>query len=295
MNREPSSTDPDNCDDSAGACDAPDADSSRVSLWKNTPTLREAYPVRSYEVDACGRLSISALCNFMQDAAGMHAEELGVSVAQLQKQNKTWMLSRLVLQMNAYPGRQDRLHVTTWPSGIRRLFALRDFLFRDDRNRPLGSAATAWLIIDMPTRRPLRVDPFVKHMNPGAQGDQSDPELNLFEKIPESSTYENELRFRIRYRDLDINRHVNNVSFIEWVVESLPTNVMHRSMLSGLEINFLAEAFHGDIVISKSHPLEDRSGMFLHSVVREADGQELVRARTVWQTMQKDPLGSLLK
>jgi len=283
MIKEPLSTNQENFDGTADAMDIPDADPCQTSLRKDAHMHSDVYAVRSYEVDACGRLSISALCNFMQDAAGKHADELGVSVAQLQKESKTWMLSRLALQMKVYPGWQETFHVTTWPSGSRRLFALRDFLFHDSQNRLLGSAATAWLVIDTKYRRPVRIEPFLKKLNPGAHGSETIFEPNLFEKIPKFSDYSHEIRFRIRYQDLDTNRHVNNVSFIEWIVESIPAEELQCSMLTGLEIHYMAEAFHGDFVISKSRPLDGQSGTFLHRIVKEDSGQELIRARTAWK------------
>jgi len=194
------------------------------------------------------------------------------------------VLSRLALQMQSYPAWQDMLHVTTWPSGSRRLFALRNFLFRDRQDRLLGAAATAWLIIATQNRRPQRIEPFLKKLNPGVPAAGAGPELNLFEKIPIFSAYEHEKRFRIRYRDLDINRHVNNVSFVEWIIESIPAEELHRSMLTGLEINYLAEAFYGDFVISKARPVDGRPGIFMHSIISEDDSRELIRARTVWKT-----------
>jgi len=284
MLKKPLSTDQENFVTAVGFSDASAADPSRIPIQEDTPVHSDVYAIRSYEVDACGRLSIPALCNFMQDAASKHADKLGVSVAQLQKEHKTWVLSRLTLQMQSYPAWQDPLHVTTWPSGSRRLYALRNFLFLDRQERLLGAAATAWLIIDMQNRRPLRIEPFLKKLNPGAPAAGACPELKLFEKIPIFSVYAHEKRFRIRYRDLDINRHVNNVSYIEWIIESIPAEELHRSMLTGLEINYVAEAFYGDFVISKARPVDGRPGIFLHSIVREDGNQELIRARTVWKT-----------
>lgn len=284
MIKEPISTGHENVTGAVGANEVPDAVPSRVSLREDTPMHSDVYAIRSYEVDACGRLSIPALCNFMQEAAGKHADELGVSVAQLQKESKTWMLSRLTLQMNVYPGWQDPFHVTTWPSGSRRLFALRNFLFHDSRKRLMGAAATAWLVFDTHNRHPLKVDPFVKNLNPSAPTALTDFERNLFKKIPRLDAYTHEMRFRIRFQDLDTNRHVNNVSFIEWVIESIPVEELQRSMLTGLEINYTAEAFHGDFVISKARPVDGRPGIFMHSIIKEDGGRELVRAKTVWKT-----------
>ena len=87
----------------------------------------------------------------------------------------------------------------------------------------------------------------------------------------------------VRYRDLDINQHVNNVSFVEWLVESIPVRVLNTSVLAELEINFLAEAFYEDHVLAACHPLDSQNTSFHHSLIRQQDGRELVRARTKWR------------
>jgi hypothetical protein len=45
--------------------------------------LEQNYSIRSYEIDAGGRLSIPSIFNLLQDAASNHALRLGVSVHQL--------------------------------------------------------------------------------------------------------------------------------------------------------------------------------------------------------------------
>lgn len=246
------------------------------NIWK------EVYTVRSYEIDANARLSVPVLCNFMQDAAGKHAHSLGVSVRQLRENNNTWVLSRLALQMKAYPCHHDQFEVMTWPSGSERLFALREFLFSLGPNQIIGSASTAWLVIGIKNRRPLRIKPFLEKLNPISRPSGKTSDLPLFETMPEINHYHREIRFRVRYDDLDINQHVNNVSYVEWVIESIPAQKRIDAVLTGLEVHYQAEAFYGDIVISRCSSLDNRNGIFLHSVIKETNGQELLRARTTW-------------
>ncbi len=244
------------------------------------PIRTETYRVRSYEVDADGRLSVPALFNLLQDAASNHAEALGVSIRHLRSENLTWVLSRLHLSIDAWPRWGDTLQVQTWPSGVDRLFALRDFRLLDGGGTPVGAAVSAWLVIRTATRRPVRISPFIERLHPLDAGHVLPP---TFAKLPPLAPPAHEKRFRVRYRDLDINRHVNNVSYIEWAVEGVPRDRMSRAVLTGLEISYMAEAFLDDGILACCRAETRDQSRFLHSIRQEASGRELARARTTWK------------
>jgi acyl-CoA thioesterase FadM len=58
---------------------------------------------------------------------------------------------------------------------------------------------------------------------------------------------------------------------------------MRGRVIFYLEINFLAEAFYEDTILAASHPQDSQNTSFHHSVIRQQDGRELVRARTKWR------------
>jgi len=89
--------------------------------------------------------------------------------------------------------------------------------------------------------------------------------------------------FRVRRGDLDLNRHVNNVSYIEWVMGSLPPDIHDRAVLTDLEVNYIAEAFSGDRVLARCLNMKEKGPTFLHDILREENRQELLRAKTVWE------------
>ncbi|MGD9302303.1 MAG: thioesterase [Desulfobacterales bacterium] len=245
-----------------------------LNIWK------EAYQIRSYEVDCHHSLSVLSIFNFMQEAASRHAEALGVSIQQLLSENFTWLLSRLKIKIVSLPDWREQIQISTWPSGVQRLFALRDFEIRDTNNQIVADAISAWLVLDVQKRRPVRIGPFVERLKP-LEGDHILPD-NL-DKLPGLEFRTHQKQFTVRYRDLDINQHVNNASFVEWLVESIPVKVLNTSVLSELEINFLAEAFYEDQILAACHPLDSRNTSFCHSLIRRQDGQELARARTKWR------------
>jgi acyl-ACP thioesterase len=245
-----------------------------ANIWQ------ESYRIRSYEVDCRNRLSILSTFNYMQEAASRHAAALGVSIHQLLAENHTWLLSRLKIKIAAYPRWNDQIRASTWPSGARQLFALRDFELTDTDNRPFAKALSAWLVIDLQRRRPIRIEPFLERLKPIEGSHAIDGGLD---KLPPLKHHTHETRFVVRFSDLDINQHVNNVKFVEWVIESLPPAVLNSMVLSELEINFLAEAFYGDQILAACSPQNSDNTQFLHRLTRGQDRHELVRARTKWR------------
>jgi medium-chain acyl-[acyl-carrier-protein] hydrolase len=246
----------------------------RRNIWK------EAYPIRSYEVDCRNRLSILSMFHFMQEAASNHARSLGVSVHQLLSENYTWLLSRLKIEIASYPGVNDSIQIATWPSGTRRLFALRDFELRNGSDEIIAAAISAWLVIDVEKRRPVRISPFVERLKPLEYRHALPDNLD---KLPGLSRPTYEKKFVARYGDVDVNQHVNNVTFVEWVVEGMPPSLLNTSAPVELEINFLAEAFYEDNILAACHPLNQDHTVYSHILIREQDGRELARARSVWR------------
>ena len=252
--------------------------------------LRETYQIRSYEVDCRNRLSILSMFSFMQEAASRHAAALGVSIHQLFAENFTWLLSRLKIKIDSYPGWNDRIQVGTWPSGTQQLFALRDFEIKDSNDRIIAAAVSAWLVIDLQKRRPVRIAPFVDRLKP-IEGSHILPDR--LDKLAALRQHDHARDFVVRYSDLDINQHVNNVSFVEWIVEGVPPDVIKTSVPVEIEINFLAEAFYEDQIQSACCGIDPNTSELLHRLTRRQDGRELARAKTVWRRVdEKEITGS---
>jgi len=139
------------------------------TLWSET------FRARYYEVGHDGCVTIQALCNYFQEAAGNHATRLGVGMQKLMDQHQSWVLSRMLVQMSVFPGWHDEVTVDTWPAGVERMFALRLFRLRCGE-RMLGFGTSAWLLFDLDRRRPLRPE-FVRDF--AVDG----PELDLGTKL----------------------------------------------------------------------------------------------------------------
>jgi len=240
-------------------------------------SLREPLTVHSYVVDAFGALSVPALAGFLGEAAGRHADALGVGVEALMARGLTWVLGRQRIEVTAPSRLGERLEVETWPSGIDRVVALRDFVVRGADGAERVRAISQWIVMDLATRRPVR-----PHTVLDARFSAAVPHAVEFSegKLPEVATRDGERRFHIRYADIDRNLHVNNGSYLTWAIEAMPREVWERDRLAALEVQFLAECRLGSTILSRVAPAGPDA--YSHAIVREEDGRELARLATRW-------------
>ena len=241
---------------------------------KNTKT--DSFRVRSYEMDAKGRASVQTICNYLQEIAGEHAAELGVSVQSLFKQNLTWVLSRLHLKIEHYPHWGDQVNIETWPSGAQGLHATREFILTDNAGTQIGVATTSWMILDLIKKRPVVIP---EHIDQKLISNQVRAIEDPFDRLPQLARVDHEKQFNVRYSDLDINQHVNNVNYIEWAIEAVPPELYTSGVISGIEISFRAESRYGDRIISQSQVLD---GQCLHKLIRDSDQREVAIVRSYW-------------
>jgi medium-chain acyl-[acyl-carrier-protein] hydrolase len=235
----------------------------------------ERFPVHGYEVDAFHTLALPALAGYLQEVAGHHAAELGCGLDVLLARGLTWVLVRQRIEVLRPILLGDELEVATWPSGLYPLVASREFSVARD-GAEVARASTAWLVLDVATRRPVRptdvLDPALR------------PRLTAVApvpgRLPEVGPEAREVRFDVRYADIDVNRHVTNTSYLGWALESVDEPTWTSTRPCAVEAHYLAEARLGETIRARVAPADGAA--LSHAVVREQDGKELARLRTRW-------------
>lgn len=246
-------------------------------------TWTETFRVRAYETDPTGAVSVPTLCNFLQEVASNHAQALGVSVEQLTAQQLTWVLSRLHVEVASYPQWRETVRVETWPSGVEGLYATREFMIYDGEAREIGRGTSAWLMIDVARRRPVRIPDFITAIRRPERGRVLP---DTFERLPAPKAASHSHDIRVRYSDLDLNQHVNNVRYVAWALEALPAALLQTHRLTTLEVHFRAETSAGALVGVQAEPASDEPGTYLHRVFHASDGRDAAVVRTRWRAQR---------
>ncbi len=237
----------------------------------------EEIVIRSYHVDLQRKLTLSKLCSFFQEIAGNHTVACGVGWDVLQQEELFWVLSRLQIDVNTYPVWEDKIKINTWSNGLNGLMAIRHFQVEDEHGNELVRAISSWLMVSSKTRRLVRADEYMR-----------DFPLNdkwLYEHAPgKIEALSNPVKMtesNVQFTETDMNFHMNNVSYIERIMNSYDFDFLLENRIKEFEINFLKEAVPGDILGVGYQKSGDTT--FLNNIVRVTDNNEMVRTKIEWE------------
>ncbi len=240
------------------------------------------FDVRSYECGPDGRIRPEALCDYMQEAASLNAADLGFSKTDFEPLNISWVMTRLRMVLSERPRWGESLEVLTFPRGLRRLLAWRDFVLTGSGGSVIARASSEWAAINLSTRKAVPIPPRVTECSNTVR----EPVLgeSPFSKFsyPVDPAEEFAAQYRVRKADIDLNGHVNNVRYIEWMLESVPLELDGMCFPEELEVVFRSETMLGETVYARSAKAPGAPGTFVHSVAGE-DGTEHITGRTVWR------------
>ena len=181
---------------------------------ENSILIRD-YPLQLNEITTDAGIRSYVLFNILQDAAGRHADLLGVGLRQLRQNNLIWVLSRIRFKMEAFPEYGDSIRITTYPSGFDRLFAYRQFRIDSaETGKHFGTAGSAWLTLNPETLRPFPPERLLQG-NPLWNPDMPRYFQQDLGKIRpfEDQELQNPLPHRISATEIDYNNHLNNAYY----------------------------------------------------------------------------------
>lgn len=247
-------------------------------------TYQRDFQIRSYEVDFRGKIKLATILNFLQETASEHAALLGASVVDLFPRNLTWVLSRYHIEIFNYPPWRKTITIRTWPSAKINLFALREFEVWNERQERVAIATSSWILLDFKRKQAVRPQDYLSQYPHRAERVIPDD----FGSLPTMEQVDLELPFRVRRSDLDLNQHVNHVSYIEWALETVPVDILKKYQPVKLEVAFRGEAFYEDAILSRTSKLvDDQQPVFLHQIMAEPGSKELTRLKSQWRPIER--------
>lgn len=235
--------------------------------------FQETLRVPSY---LCGRddtLGFDGAASLLQEAAWQHARRLGFAFDEADTPI-FWVLHRVRMNFRRPPRWNEMVTITTWPSGIDRLYALREVRIDGADGARLIDITSAWVILDAVRRRPVRPG---RHL----PEDRIIPERLIELPAPRSGAIdpidpervagqlETARWHEVRPSDTDRNDHVNNVRYIQWLIDAAPT------ILDGAAegvVSFLAETRVGQEYAVVDDPQRGIAEVWTRGADGEANG-----------------------
>ncbi len=215
------------------------------------------------DVGPDGYLSHAGILRILQEAAACASAECGYGFRDIPQTGVCWVLTGWRLQLFERPDWKSPLTIHTWPRSVDGFLSDRDFeIFAD--GRVIGRCTSRWFLLNPETGRVTRVTDAVRSaytINKRRMFETDIPSNGI--SAPDAQiTYTH----TIERRDLDTYRHVNNLRYLDFAVEALPSEV-YESMPESVDIVYRKQILPGTeirclytLTEDGRHQIEVRSG-----------------------------------
>ena len=246
---------------------------------------RYEFMAEPFHCDFSGRLFMGHLGNHMLNAADFHSSARGFGMKYLLGIQRSWVLSRLAIEMTEMPPMYTKFNVETWVESAMRYFTSRNFAVIGQEPTPntqhptpqiYGYGRSIWAMIDTETRQPTDI----YSIDNGAiknwiVADRECP-IDKGGRVKMSDDAQLVRTIDTYYNDVDINGHINSVKYIEHVLDLWPMDWYREHAVKRFEIAYVAEAHAGDNLYFYME--EEENNTFNVRIVR-TDGTECCRSK----------------
>ena len=252
------------------------------------------YEIQHQEVDSRRRLRLFTLENYLLNVGGRVADELGYGIQYLNKQNLTWVLTRMSIEMNYMPAACDKIAIETWVESNAHMLSTRDYriyLLTDDERHLIGCAKSVWTVLDL-TKREI-----VSCFDTPAFAGMVDSEvldLPRAARMQPITEPDDTVEHKIQYSDVDYNGHCNSCKYLEIMLNAKLPDI--EDITFRVDINYSKEVYLNDSLFT--HYIADP--LSVQYVQKDVNGTTCCSAQITildddeWLANYQDAVASLM-
>ena len=208
-------------------------------------SYQENMLLRTCDCDVNGQWRPSAVLTAMQELSGTHCALLGCGRDDLLKRGVVWVLARSEVQMTRYPNIGETITMQTFHKPVRLRFFPRYYIFKDSAGDVIGKAGTLWLLMDLATRQTIPAGDIAALL---PDNSELAAPMALPATVGQLQGDETIILRDPQYTDLDVNGHVNNTKYADWLCDALGIDTLRACAPESLILNYNAEVRPGQHV-----------------------------------------------
>ena len=206
--------------------------------------FKQEYILRTSDFDKFNHIKSSSVLDLFQDAAGRHAEEIGVGYDAMLERSFFWVLIKIKFRIIKEPAFHQRVVVKTWPLAPNKFVYRREYSIENEDGEKLIIGSSEWVVMNSIKRRLVSAPdlyPFT---------DGFHPERNFEERLDRLDEFETDIppySITPGFSEIDANGHVNNTKYANFVFdainpeESLQTDIFQidykKEVMQGTNLN----------------------------------------------------------
>ena len=174
-------------------------------------TFEHKFEIGFRDVGKSNKITNKSLLGYLEDTAGMHSNLVGYGLNDIERTNLTWILLNWKVQVFKRPLYGESILVKTWARNTIKFYTFRDFEVYNAQNELIAIASSKWVLLDAKTMTLTKIsDELISKYHPENKAVFGDAKEIC--KLDFPNEYETMLPYTIQRKDIDINRHVHNVT-----------------------------------------------------------------------------------
>jgi acyl-CoA thioesterase FadM len=240
-------------------------------------TEPQKFLVNFFDCDYSAHLRISRLCEFFQETALAYLRSQGLDyLSMIQKDKFTIVISRIKLRISHMPLWGEEISINTWTKSFNpEKVAWNDYDVRDSQGNSIIQATSSCLLIDLNDGKaiPFSEGPYKFEVQPELCALPDSIELLEPAGMPRMVLVKN-----VKYSDIDLNNHVNNCRYADWVLDAINITEQKERKIRSIQLNYIQEITYDTKVALMRFP-ETRHHIIIFGVNEEHPEQVYFQAR----------------
>lgn len=238
--------------------------------------FEENYITSFSQVGTHDVLTNRSILSLMENLAGAHSAYCHYTFKDIAKDNLTWVILGWKLHVFKRPKADQKIKIQTWGSFTNSLIVMRDFKMFDEKGELCAIASSKWCLVNTEKGRIEKCPQNIEEIYHGFR-DEHVFEMNDLPKItiPKVKII-NQDNYKIRRFDLDLNKHVHNLNYLNYAYELLPDDIFDGQELNNVEIVYKREIKFGEIIKSFLYEengvytivIKDEEECLIHSIIK---------------------------
>lgn len=208
------------------------------------PIYQLSFCVDDLHADRFGRLKSSSILYFVQEAAGRHWQHIEGETNQ--HCGLYWVIIRHRVQVTRLPRKGETVRLETWPMPTTRVAYPRSVVAYDEQGSELFRSISLWVLMDPETRAMVLPDKSGVLVKGILRGNELPSPRSL---APASLGAQVERT--VRFTDLDVNGHMNNARYLDWLADLLPGSFHQEHTIQDMTLGYMAEALEEDRLLQQ--------------------------------------------
>ena len=221
-------------------------------------------------------LTNKSILSILENIAGRHSSYVHFTFTDISKYNLTWVLLNWKLKVLKRIGGEENIRIQTWGRLVTKIFVLRDFKVFNEKGELCAIATSKWCLVDTTKGKIAKMPDNLQEIYGGFHDESVFGITDVPKLAQPTSTPIAADTYKIRRFDLDLNKHVHNLNYLNIAYELLPEDVYDGEELNNVEILYKKELKYGDIVKSYLYKdndvytvvLKSQDDSVLHSIIK---------------------------